>query len=82
MCKKHIFLVALISALNFQIYHAKALLFTQPSVDPNRIATMGWSHGGWTSLKALRTELTFKNSQGRFNKGIAFYPYCTKPRIS
>ena len=29
-------------------------------------------------LKALRTELTYKNRQGPFSAGIAFYPYCTK----
>lgn len=60
-------------------FDAKAFLAIQPYVNPNRIAFMGWSHGGWTVLKALRTELTYKNSKGPFNAGIAFYPYCTKP---
>ena len=60
-------------------FDAKAFLAIQPYIDPNRIAIMGWSHGGWTVLKALRTELIYKNTQGPFRVGIAFYPYCTKP---
>jgi dienelactone hydrolase len=58
-------------------FEAKTFLALQPYIDPNRIAIMGWSHGAWTVLKALRTELTSKNSQGLFSAaGIAFYPYC------
>ena len=60
-------------------FDIKAFVANQSFVDPNRIAAMGWSHGGWTVLKALRTDLTYKNTKGPFKAGIAFYPYCTEP---
>lgn len=35
------------------LYAAMAWTRAQPWADPNRIAAMGWSHGGWTILDAL-----------------------------
>lgn len=68
-------------------YDAKAYLGGLPFVDRNRIAIMGWSHGGiatlcsvsnsnwdaWTAL--IRTDLPRKK-EDPFRAAIAFYPYC------
>ncbi len=52
-------------------YGAKAYLSGLSWVDGNRIAVMGWSHGGWTTLHTL-------SEKGRdpFRAAIAFYPWC------
>ena len=57
-------------------FDAKAYLAMKPFIDPNRIAVMGWSHGGWTVLAALRTDLTLTQTKEPFRAGVSFYPYC------
>lgn len=52
-------------------YDAKTFLEKIPFVDPKRIAVMGWSHGGRTTLDVL-----FSEKQRPFRAGIAFYPSC------
>jgi dienelactone hydrolase len=60
-------------------FDAKAYLAKQPFVDVHRVAVLGWSHGGWTVLAALRPDFTFAKTTGPFRAGIAFYPYCMGP---
>jgi dienelactone hydrolase len=60
-------------------FDAKAYLAKKPFVVPDRIAVMGWSHGGWTVLAALRPDFTFDKNIGPFRAGVAFYPYCMGP---
>ena len=52
-------------------YDAKRYLAALPFVDRNRIAVMGWSHGGITTLEVLDG-----SNENPFQVGIAFYPSC------
>jgi dienelactone hydrolase len=52
-------------------FDAQAYLTGLPDVDKSRIAVMGWSHGGWTTLEAIL------NEQNTFRAAIAFYPRCS-----
>ena len=52
-------------------YDAKKYLVELPFVDRNRIAIMGWSHGGFTTLEAL-----YRNKENPFRVAVALYPYC------
>jgi dienelactone hydrolase len=51
--------------------HLKAL----PFVDGDRVALMGWSHGGSTTLEAMAS-WRYRSSPDQFRAAIAFYPYC------
>ncbi len=55
---------------------AATWLSTQPLIDPQRIAAVGWSHGGSTTLWA-----TAKGSlaASKLRTAIAFYPGCRVP---
>jgi dienelactone hydrolase len=57
---------------------AKSYLAGLPFVDSNRIAVMGWSHGGWTTLFAVQNPpySEIKQRTDPFRAAIAFYPYC------
>lgn len=57
-------------------YAAKSFLSGLPYVDQNRIAVMGWSHGGWTVLAALNAS---KTEVSPFQAAVAFYPFCGEP---
>lgn len=46
---------------------------SQPGVDPQRIAAMGWSWGGGSVLAAL-ADRSVKNLT--FSRAILYYPYC------
>ncbi len=54
-------------------YDAKTFLAGLPFVDRERIAVMGWSHGGMTTLQAL-----YKEKAAPFRAAIAFYPSCRR----
>jgi dienelactone hydrolase len=54
-------------------YDAKSYLATLPFVDGNRIAVMGWSHGGNSTLETAKRNLI---EEKPFSAAIAFYPYC------
>jgi len=52
---------------------AKKYLAGLPMVKKERIALMGWSHGGWTVLEALS-----RGKNEPFAAAAAFYPLCNK----
>jgi dienelactone hydrolase len=52
---------------------AKLYLANLPYVDRNRIAVMGWSHGGSSTLWAVKI---YEPNIGPFQAAIAFYPWC------
>ena len=54
-------------------YGAKLYLESLHFVNPNRIAVMGWSHGGMSALEAVEIN---EPSSSPFQACIAFYPYC------
>jgi len=57
---------------------AKSFLMSQAFVDGRRIALMGWSHGGWTTLFAVDDIYLAGMRSTPFTAVIAFYPSCLK----
>lgn len=57
-------------------YAAKSFLASQPFVDGGRIALMGWSHGGATTLFAVDDLYLAGIRSTPFTAAIAFYPWC------
>ena len=55
---------------------AKTYLTGLPFVDPERIAVIGGSHGGWTTLEAIHQPTTAKLGVEPFRAAVAIYPYC------
>jgi dienelactone hydrolase len=56
----------------FDAHGAKLYLSSLPYVNPDKIAVMGCSHGGMTTLEAVQGNY----QGGPFRAAIAFYPYC------
>ena len=54
-------------------YDAKTFLAELPFVDRNRVAIMGWSHGGWAVMQAISKRI---EDVDPFKAVIAFYPWC------
>ena len=59
-------------------FAAKHYLETRPFIDKERIAVMGFSHGGITSLIMALSP----SSEKPFKEIIAFYPYCSPIDLS
>lgn len=62
-------------------YGALAFLRARPDVIGSRVAVMGGSHGGWTTLAAMHAPLEAGNALGQakrepFAAAIALYPSC------
>ncbi len=58
-------------------FSAKSFLLTLPYVDKDRIAILGMSHGGWTSLWAVQNkdeDLPMRDHP--FKAAVAIYPLC------
>ena len=55
-------------------YAAKRYLASLPEVDRKRIALMGWSHGGLTTVQAL-----YQEKEEPFRAAVALYPACQRP---
>ncbi|MBU0515943.1 MAG: dienelactone hydrolase family protein [Proteobacteria bacterium] len=49
-------------------------LSRHPKVDPRRIGVIGWSHGAWTVMEALRPDIAPPGV--RFKAVVVFYPGC------
>ena len=60
-------------------HDAKAFLAGFPFVDKDRIAVMGWSHGGWTATYAISPKIPIQDRGDPFRAAVAFYPYCDLP---
>jgi dienelactone hydrolase len=56
-------------------YDARDFLASLPFIDGNKIAVMGWSHGGLTTLEVLFAR------QIPFRAGVALYPQCNRELI-
>jgi dienelactone hydrolase len=60
-------------------YGALAFLAGQTFVDPQRVAAVGFSHGGWISLLVAEGnsfEVFVRQNNLRFRAVVAFYPPC------
>jgi len=59
-------------------YAALELLSTHPRIDRNRIAVLGYSHGGKVALFAASEKIrwSFIADDLRFAASIAYYPHC------
>jgi dienelactone hydrolase len=62
----------------FDAYGALQYLQRQPAVDAQRIAVMGWSHGGTTVLTAFNRLLVevMDLPRNTFRAAVAWYPFC------
>lgn len=61
------------------VYAALDWLAMQQTVDAQRLAVLGWSHGGQTVLAAAdRTEALVKNARVQPRALVAFYPGCRR----
>jgi dienelactone hydrolase len=63
-------------ALAFDAYRALNFLAQQPSVDPARVAVLGFSQGGWLALSSVERGIIEQTSRNKFRAAIAFYPPC------
>ncbi len=63
-------------------YAGKAHLAGLTFVDGNRVAVMGWSYGGVTTLSAVSTSSGTGKRDDLFRAGVAFYPSCRKAGAS
>ena len=62
--------------LAFDAYRALSFLVRQPFVDPARIASLGFSQGGWLTLSSVEHGVIEQTSPNKFRAAIAFYPPC------
>jgi len=64
------------AAAVFDAYRALAFLAQQPFVDPERVAVIGFSQGGWLALASVERGMIERTSKEKFRAAIAFYPPC------
>jgi dienelactone hydrolase len=57
-------------------YRALNYLVQQPSVDPDRVAAIGFSQGGWLALTSVERGIIEQTAQHKFRAAIAFHPPC------
>ncbi len=62
--------------LAFDAYRALNFLVRQPFVDPDRVAVLGFSQGGWLALTSVERGAVERVSKNKFRAAIAFYPRC------
>jgi dienelactone hydrolase len=57
-------------------FAAAAYLRTRSDIDADRIAVLGYSHGGWTALNASTQKNTEQVGAPPFRAIVAYYPFC------
>ena len=57
-------------------YRALDFLVKQPFVDPDRVAALGFSQGGWLALASVERGIIEQTSPSKFRAAAAFYPPC------
>jgi dienelactone hydrolase len=62
--------------LAFDAYRALNFLAQQPTVDPARVAMLGFSQGGWLALSSVERGPIERLAENKFRAAIAFYPPC------
>jgi dienelactone hydrolase len=64
--------------LQLDAYRALNFLVRLPSVDPARVAVLGFARGGAMALRAVEHGFLEKISPNKFGAAIAFYPPCSR----
>jgi len=62
--------------LAFDAYRALDFLVRERSVDPDRVAVLGFSQGGWLALSSVEHGVVEHSSSHKFRAAAAFYPNC------
>jgi dienelactone hydrolase len=57
-------------------FEAAAYLRTRSDIDADRIAVLGYSHGGWTALNASMEKSVERANARPFRAIVAYYPFC------
>jgi dienelactone hydrolase len=57
-------------------YRALNFLAQQPSIDPARVAAVGFSQGGLSVLLSVERGIIERQSRHKFRAAVAFYPPC------
>jgi dienelactone hydrolase len=60
----------------FDAYRALDFLVRQHAVDPDRVAALGFSQGGWLALSSVEGGIVEQSSPHKFRTAAAFYPNC------
>ena len=60
----------------FDAYRALDFLVRQHAVDPDRVAVLGFSQGGWLALSSVEEGVVERSSAHKFRAAAAFYPNC------
>jgi dienelactone hydrolase len=60
----------------FDAYRALDFLVRQHAVDPDRVAVLGLSQGGWLALSSVEHGVVEHSSSNKFRAAVAFYPNC------
>jgi len=60
----------------FDAYRALDFLVHQHAVDPDRVAVLGFSQGGWLALSSVEQGVVEHSSANKFRAAAAFYPNC------
>jgi dienelactone hydrolase len=60
----------------FDAYRALDFLVRQHAVDPDRVAVLGFSQGGWLALSSVEEGIVEQSSPNKFRAAAAFYPNC------
>jgi dienelactone hydrolase len=62
-------------------YAALRYLSRLDFVDPERVAVLGGSMGGFSALRVVGHELVTQHSEHQFRAAIAYYPLCRTPQM-
>ncbi len=60
----------------YDAYRALDFLVRQHAVDPDRVAVLGFSQGGWLALSSVEHGVVEQSSTNKFRAAVAFYPNC------
>jgi dienelactone hydrolase len=60
----------------FDAYRALDFLVQEHAVDPDRVAVLGFSQGGWLALSSVEQGVVEHSSSNKFRAAAAFYPNC------
>ncbi len=60
----------------YDAYRALNFLAAHPSVDPERVAAIGFSQGGWLALMSVERGGIERYAKQKFRAAVGFYPPC------